>query len=127
MYSLAQGEVETLRTKLSSGFPPADRNLIELPENMAMMVEEIKEGYRQGWSGPACDDIVINAPWAFYLRDIPTRVDIWHGELDENIPINHARYNHEQIPDSRLTVWPELAHLGVLCKWREVLGALTGK
>jgi len=90
-----------------------------------MMIEDIKEGYRQGWAGPASDDIVINAPWAFRLKDTPVRVDIWHGELDQNIPLDHARYHHEQIPNSRLTVWPGQAHLGLLAKWREVLGALV--
>jgi len=127
MYKLATGDVETLRARLASGFPPADRKLIELPENMAIFVEEIREGYRQGWEGPASDDLVIFRPWGFRLSDISTRVGIWHGDVDENIPLDHASYNLENIPNCRLTVWPGMGHLGLLGKWREVLAALTAE
>jgi hypothetical protein len=51
LYSLTQGDVQKIREKLISGFPPADRKLLELPENIDMMIEEITEGYRQGWAG----------------------------------------------------------------------------
>jgi pimeloyl-ACP methyl ester carboxylesterase len=125
MYSLTQGDVQKIREKLASGFPPADRKLLEVPENIGMMIEEITEGYRQGWAGPARDDIVINSPWGFHLRDISVRIDIWHGELDENVPVNQGRYQHERIPHSRLTVLPGQAHLCLLAKWREVLAALV--
>ena len=124
MYKLANGDEETLRAKLISGFPPADRKLLEVPNNLALMLEEIKEGYRRGWQGPASDDIAIFSRWHFRPQDISTRVDIWHGGLDRNIPLDQARYNHEKIPNSHLTVWPELGHLGILAKWREVLNAL---
>jgi pimeloyl-ACP methyl ester carboxylesterase len=125
MYSLSQGDMDTLRGKLMSGFPQADRKLLEIPENTAMMIEEIREGYRQGWSGPACDDIVINKLWGFRLSDVQVRVDLWHGKLDGNIPLAHANYQAAHIWYSRLTVWPELAHLGLLLKWREVLSSLV--
>lgn len=124
MYRLASGDAETLRTKLVKGFPPADRKILELEDNLQMMVEEIREGYCQGWEGPATDDTVIFSPWAFPLNEISTCVDIWHGDMDQNISLDNPRYNHDSIPDSRLTIWPELGHLGLLTKWREVLNAL---
>lgn len=125
MHSLARGDTDTLRQRLMNGFPPADRKVLGAPGNAEMMVEEIREGYRQGWSGPAWDDIVINRPWGFRLSDVRVRVDIWHGELDGNIPIDHAKYQDANIPNSRLKVWPGLAHLGLLTKWREVLSSLV--
>ena len=127
MYRLANGDMATLRARLVSGFPPADRKLLELPDNLAIMLEEIREGYRQGWEEPASDYVIIFAPWTFPLNDISARVDIWHGELDQNIPLDHARYNHGGIPNSRLTVWSELGHLALLEKWHEVLAALTAE
>jgi pimeloyl-ACP methyl ester carboxylesterase len=124
MYRLANGDVETLHTKLVEGFPPADRKILEVEDNLQMMLEEIREGYCQGWEGPATDDTVIFSPWAFPLNQISTRVYIWHGEMDQNISPNQARYNQNNIPNSRLTIWPELGHLGLLSKWREVLNVL---
>jgi pimeloyl-ACP methyl ester carboxylesterase len=125
MHALAQADEATLREKLLAGFPPADRVLLERPENVRMMIEEIREGYRQGWAGPAADDTAIHTPWGFAVREVRARVDLWHGALDRNIPVEQARYLHERIPDSRLTVWPDKGHLGLLDHWKEVLAALA--
>ena len=54
------------------------------------------------------------------MPDINVLVYAFRKEMPD-----HARYHHEQIPNSRLTVWPGQAHLGLLAKWREVLGALV--
>lgn len=127
MFKLVNSDTETLRTRLVSGFPLVDRKILELQDNLEIMIEEIKEGYRQGWEGPASDDIIIFAPWTFPLNEIFSRVDIWHGEMDQNILLENARYIHEEIPNSQLTVWPELGHLGIFEKWQDVLISLTAK
>ena len=71
------------------------------------------------------DDIIINKPWGFHLEDITVRIDIWQGEVDKNVPLNQGQYQHESIPNSRLTVLPGQAHLYLLAHWREVLAALV--
>jgi len=124
MHRLAGGDVDTLRAKLLAGFPLVDREILQAESNLQMMIEEIREGYCQGWKGPATDDTVTFSPWAFPLNQISTRVDIWHGDMDQNIPPDQARYNQNNIPSSRLTIWPEMGHLSLLAKWREVLNAL---
>jgi pimeloyl-ACP methyl ester carboxylesterase len=87
-------------------------------------VEDIQEGYRQGWEGPVQDDLVNARRWGFRLEDIARRVDIWHGEIDGNIGLHHAHCLHERLPNSRLTVWEGEAHLALLTHWGEVLAAL---
>ena len=86
---------------------------------------DILEGYRQGWQGPAQDDIIINNPWGFRLEDITVRIDIWQGEVDKNVPLCQGKYQDERIANSRLTVLPGQAHLYLLTHWREVLSALV--
>jgi pimeloyl-ACP methyl ester carboxylesterase len=110
---------------LASTFPPVDRALLEDPENAQMLLPNLQEGYRQGWEGPSRDDILINKPWGFRVEDITVRIDIWQGEVDKNVPVNQGRYQHELIPNSRLTVLPGQAHLYLLEKWREILSALV--
>ena len=90
-----------------------------------MLVADLQEGYRQGWKGPAQDDIIISRPWGFRLEDINVRIDIWQGEVDNNVPLDQGRFQHEKIPNSRLTVLPGQAHLYLLAQWREVLAALV--
>jgi len=124
-YATIKGDPEDVGEKLASSFPPVDRKLVEMPENQRMFVADIQEGYRQGWQGPAQDDIIINKPWGFRLEDITIRIDIWQGEVDQNVPLNQGLYQHERIPNSRLTVLPGQAHLYLLAQWREVLAALV--
>jgi len=113
-----------LRESLTSSLPPEDRQLLLIPENLEMLVADIREGYIQGWHGPARDDIIINRPWGFRLEDIPQRIDIWHGELDLNVPLSHSQYQHDHIPDNRVCILSGQAHLSLLANWRNILKAL---
>ena len=124
MHSMIMGDPEEAIKKLAS-FPPEDRNLIIDTENEQSFVADIQEGYRQGWQGPAQDDIIINSPWGFRIEEIQVRIDIWQGELDKNIPANQALYQHELIPNNRLTILPDQAHLYLLSHFGEILAALV--
>lgn len=112
-------------SSLLAAFPPAERQLLEIPQNLDMLLAAIREGYRQGWQGIALDDIIIHRPWGFRIEDISVRMDIWHGGRDNAIPLQHGQYLHQRIPHSRLTVWPGQGHVAVLAHWGEVLAALV--
>lgn len=119
------GTPEEAGKKLAGSFPPVDRQLALKPENQTMLVKSIREGYKQGWQGPAQDDIVINSPWGFRLEEIRVRIDIWQGEVDKNVPLIQGKYQHEKIPNSSFTVMPGQAHLYILANWRNVLEKLV--
>lgn len=125
IYPKIVGDPEEAGKTLASSFPPVDRALVEIPENIQMLIPDIQEGYRQGWEGPSQDDILINSPWGFSLEDIQPRFDVWQGEVDKNVPVNQGKYQHEILPNSRLTVLPDQAHLYLLGRWREILEALV--
>jgi pimeloyl-ACP methyl ester carboxylesterase len=125
MRRMIMGDTEEVGKKLASSFPPVDRCLIEKPENQKMLMTSIQEGYKQGWQGPAQDDLVINSPWGFRLEDIKVRIDIWQGEVDKNVPRNQGEYQHEKIPNNTFTVMPGQAHLYLLANWRNVLEKLV--
>lgn len=124
-YKTFQGEADKIGDRLTSSFPPADQKAIEESGSGDWLIENIKEGYRQGGVGPAQDDILINTSWGFKLQDIQTRIDVWQGELDKNVPLNQGEYQSELLPNSRLTVLSGQAHLYLLTHWREVLEALV--
>ncbi len=124
-YNMLQGDINKVGDRLSSSFPPEDKKVIEESGGKDGLVENIREGYKQGWDGPAQDDIIINSSWGFRLEDIQTRFDVWQGEVDKNVPVNHGEYQHELLPNSRLRILPGQAHLYLLTHWREVLEALV--
>ena len=123
--SMIMGDPDETGEKLASSFPDEDRQVIMGTEYKKLLVIDVQEGYRQGWQGPAQDDIIINSPWGFNIEEIKVRIDIWQGELDKNVPLNQGQYQHKLIPNSRLTVVPDQAHLYLLSYWGEVLRALV--
>jgi len=125
VYNMLQGDPDKVGNRLRSSFPPEDRKAIKESGGEDRLVESIREGYKQGWHGPAQDDIIINSSWGFRMEDIQARFDIWQGEVDKNVPVNQGEYQHEILPNSRLTVLPGQAHLYLLTHWREVLEALV--
>lgn len=125
MYSLMKADDETIDAKLQVSFPPEDAMLLQDSVHRKMLVADLREGYRQGWHGPARDDIVIFTPWRFRLQDVRVRIDVWQGDMDRNVPFNQGQYQHEWISNSRLTVVQGQAHLYLLVMWRDVLRALV--
>lgn len=127
MYPIVMGDPDEAGKKLASSFPPVDRQIAEQPENRKMLVRSIQEGYKQGWEGPAQDDIVINSDWGFRIEDIGVRIDIWQGGADKNVPQNQGMYQHEKIPNSTFTELSDQAHLYLLDNWRNILEKLVSE
>jgi pimeloyl-ACP methyl ester carboxylesterase len=123
--SMIMGDPEEVGKKFASSFPEVDQQLILGTEYEQLLVVDIQEGYRQGWQGPAQDDIIINSPWGFNMAEINVRIDIWQGEVDKNVPLNQGQYQHELLPNSRLRILPGQAHLYLLTHWREILSSLV--
>lgn len=115
---------EELGAMVCMGEGVDDKMVAQSPELQAMMGRNFKEGYRQGWGGPVQDDIVINSPWGFQLEDIKTRVNIWQGGVDLNVPRIQGEYQHDRLPNSSIKILEDMAHLFPLVKWREILEQL---
>lgn len=124
-YPIIMSDPEEAGRNMALSFAPEDRPLLESPEAQKSFVMDIQEGYRQGWQGPVQDDIINAQPWGFRLEELTVRIDIWQGEIDENVVLAQARYQHERIPNSRLTIWPREAHLALYAHWGEVLALLV--
>jgi pimeloyl-ACP methyl ester carboxylesterase len=124
-YRMVIGDRDKLGQKLANSFPRVDRELLLVPEQEALFVMDICEGYRQGWRGPAQDDVIINRPWGFRLEAIKPRIDVWQGEIDENVPLNQGLYQHERIPNSRFMLLEGQGHAYLLVHWRALLSALV--
>jgi len=122
---MLQGDPEKMLGRLSKSFPPEDVKAIEDSSSAEALLAGMKEGFRQGGNGPAQDDLIINSSWGFRLEEVRTRFDVWQGEVDRNVPVNQGEYQHEMLPNSRLTILPGQAHLYMLTHWREVLEALV--
>ncbi len=58
------------------------------------------------------------SPWGFDVGDLEVPVELFQGDLDENVPIGHARWLERHIPGSRLRLYPGEGHLSLVARHR---------
>ena len=110
--------------KFVKSLPKVDQEPFENPAIKEMLIADIKEGYKQGGDGPACDDIIINSPWGFDIKEIQTRFDIWQGDSDKNVPVNQGKYQAELLSNSNFHLLKNKGHMFLLDEWKNVLTQL---
>jgi pimeloyl-ACP methyl ester carboxylesterase len=103
---------------------PEDQALI-LAEPAIMAAARIDESATLGAAGPSYDLWLYTRPWDFDLGSIRVRVDVYSGDHDHNVPVQHAVDQAAAIPTSTLTVWPASGHFAGIQRFGEILARLT--
>jgi pimeloyl-ACP methyl ester carboxylesterase len=85
-----------------------------------------REAVRQGAVGSASDWIALLTPWGFALEEIEPEVHLWHGAQDDLVKLDDFERVADLIPNSTLTTWPDVGHLGPVKYWESVLAAALG-
>lgn len=118
------GPSEKLGDRFIKSLPEVDQKLFENQYVKELFLADIKEGYKQGGDGPARDDIIINTPWKFDIKEIQTRFDIWQGDSDLNVPVNQGYYLARALPNSNFHLMKNKGHLFLLEEWTNILSVL---
>lgn len=91
-----------------------------------MLNASTAEAGRQGASAAAHEIAVLARPWGFDLADIAVPVGVWHGTLDQTVPVATAEYFADAIPDARITVHDDAGHLSLPVGYaEEILASLV--
>ena len=106
--------VYKLLLKNLDDFPEPDQKLFRDPYLGKIFAEENFEAFRQGSKWVAYEGKLYVKPWGFKLEDISPniKVFIFHGELDDQVPIGMARYMEKIIPNSEAIFLPNETHFG---------------
>jgi len=115
---------EKIGDKFVKSLPEVDQKPFENSAVKEMFIADIKEGYKQGGDGPARDDIIINSPWKFDIKEIQTRFDIWQGDSDANVPVNQGKYQARLLPLNSFYLLKNRGHMLLLDQWKTVLAEL---
>jgi pimeloyl-ACP methyl ester carboxylesterase len=114
---------------MTAGAPEPDEWIL----NESRVKENIKaktvEAFRQGSRGLVHDFVLYSKDWGFELNEIPaeTRLSLYHGELDKNVPIPIARTVSGQIPNCEAKFYPDEGHFSVYVnKFDEIISSVTG-
>jgi pimeloyl-ACP methyl ester carboxylesterase len=116
---------EKMGEKFVKSLPEVDQKPFENSATKEMLIADIKEGYKQGGDGPARDDIIINSPWKFNIKEIQTRFDIWQGDSDVNVPVNQGMYQASLLPKNNFHLLKNRGHMLLLDEWNNVLSELV--
>eukprot|EP01122_Echinamoeba_exundans_P017888 TRINITY_DN9836_c0_g1_i1.p1 TRINITY_DN9836_c0_g1~~TRINITY_DN9836_c0_g1_i1.p1 ORF type:complete len:368 (-),score=53.33 TRINITY_DN9836_c0_g1_i1:250-1353(-) len=86
-----------------------------------------KEGLRPGVDGLLRDlNWQIKKPWGFDLSEIKhPKMFLWHGELDNIVPVEVADYACRKIPQMECRIDKAMGHLLVSPKFREITTTLV--
>lgn len=94
--------------------PPDARLLLERPDVLEDIKASMREAHRQGFDGAAWEWRMYTRDWGFDLGEIPTDVRLWYGSDDGNAPPAMGRYLERALPNARLEIVPNEAHLSLL-------------
>ena len=122
---MLMGDFEKSSKALMSSIPEVDQSILYSAKNKENFINTIREGFRVGSRGVAQDDILINRAWGFELNEIRPQIDIWHGELDVNVPMNAAQYLYARLPHARVIFLPGEGHFLILKYWERIRSALV--
>jgi pimeloyl-ACP methyl ester carboxylesterase len=105
-------------------WPPADREILTTPEIRELCIRSDTEAYRHGLLAYAWDARLLTRPWGFKLEEIKVPIQLWHGTLDNSTTLVMARYMEEKIPNCKLTICEDEAHMLLFPHWEEILTSL---
>ena len=83
------------------------------------------ELYRQGGRGLYDEALVMARDWGFRFSSVRVPVRIWHGELDQAVPVAMGRHLAAALPAAEGTFLPGEAHHIFLDRWEEILGEVA--
>lgn len=130
-FALAASRPEELEGRLradtsAARLPPVERSALgRIPGLARTYAAGFTEVARQGVSGLTADYLALARRWPFRPGQLALPVELWHGELDELVPIRHAERLAEAVPGARLHRCPSDGHLSLFGRQREVLGFLA--
>ncbi|MVU78326.1 alpha/beta fold hydrolase [Nocardia sp. ET3-3] len=108
---------------LGSELPDCDRRILARPEIARMAAENA----RAALTGDAMarEMVLLRRDWEFRPSDVVVPVELWHGELDRNVPVAHGRRLAAALPNCRATFVPDAGHYLIHDIWADVLAAVS--
>ena len=111
----------TVYRGLMAALPEVDRRVAAGARVRDSLADSFALAFRQGVRGQVLDWGIIATPWGFRPGDIRVPVEVYHGGLDDRVPLHHARDLATRIPFGELTEYPAEGHMLVFSHAEEIL------
>jgi pimeloyl-ACP methyl ester carboxylesterase len=111
----------------SRQFAAPDLELLQRPDVRAAFMQESRQPSATSAQAGAQDFVLFARDWGFRLREISVPVQVWHGELDRNVPFAQGRFTAEQIQGAEFHPCPGEGHLLFVTHLEEILRGVTSQ
>ena len=115
----------TVLRGLLKALPAPDRIVASRPEVRRSLLESYALAFRQGTRGQLRDWAILAGSWGFRPEKLTVPVRLFHGEIDDRVPLHHAEHLARVVPDSHLTVYPGEGHMIIFDRDEEILAGLA--
>lgn len=111
----------------NSLLPEPDRLIVANDPAFQMgFLHMLQEAMKRGTRGAHYESLLSITDWGFRLREINIPIQLWHGDADQNIPVEMARFAETVIPRCEAKIYPNEGHLSLFKKnAKEIISTLT--
>ena len=103
---------------------PLDRLALADPDVDRRLRDGAADAVAGGVEGWVTDGRLTRAPWPFDPADVGVPVRLWHGLLDDIVPVREARAVRDALPRGTLKVIPDAGHLGWMTQEVQIISEL---
>lgn len=93
--------------------PSPDRQMFDRAEYRSLVRQEAICASKTS-AKAAVQDFALYRDWGFRLEEISIPVELFHGAMDANVPLSHARQLADRLPKGKLHIYPRHGHLSIL-------------
>lgn len=102
--------------------PYLDREMIDDPEIMQLLLNGFAETTRQGVEHMVDELLYIAESWRLDPKDIRCPVSIWHGRKDKHAPIALMQKFSKTLPENPATHWVKNSgHYMLFYRWSDII------
>jgi pimeloyl-ACP methyl ester carboxylesterase len=103
-----------------------DRKALQVSGVDEIMASSLVEALYQGAKGAAYDGVLLGRDWGFKIEDITfPSIFLWHGELDNQVPISMGRSVEEKLHKCHATYYPNEGHISLIVNHaRDIINAI---
>ena len=104
----------------ASILPEADREIVSASRKFQDgFIQMVREAMKQGTRGAFHESLLSVTEYGFRLQDIQIPIQLWHGEVDQNVPVEMARYVASALPKCEAKFYRSEGHLSLFKKYAE--------
>jgi pimeloyl-ACP methyl ester carboxylesterase len=111
---------------MSRQLPPYDQAVVADPEFRTMMMDDLRSTPASAGLAAAQDFKLLGSDWGFAFEDIPGPVHFFQGDVDRNVPVQHAQLMAAKVPGAILHRYPGEGHFMVFKRLAEILTTVFG-